>query len=153
MDKTAEAILSAAEARAGLVSMAQERAACGEWPTPETPADFLFWIEDEEQIQRDLAEARPEEAEERAPYADLLHHYAALLRQAGVWPSCPVWSYEYILRHLLKHLEALSARFQGGEDLGRIFDGTDLFRELAEKVQALDRARGIKDAATGASES
>jgi len=90
MDKTVEAILTAAELQAGLVSMARDRAACSEWPVPERPADTLFWIEDEEELQRDQAEICPEEAGVRLPYADLLHCYAGLLRQAGVRPCLMV---------------------------------------------------------------
>lgn len=72
-------------------AMAEERAACGNWPAPKTEADYLMWIEDEIEVQKDQADAQPNEAPERLAYASELSQASLDLRSAGVLPSPPPW--------------------------------------------------------------
>jgi hypothetical protein len=139
-------ILIMAEKQIGAVSMARDRASCGEWPDPISPAEFLAWIEDEEEIQRDNAASSPAEAAEILPYAELLGHYAGLLRACDVEPA-PIFGYEYIRNHLVHTLIALAKRVESGEDYGPIFDGTNLFMELLTRVRALSKTKNADDEA------
>jgi hypothetical protein len=136
-------ILTIAEKHIGAVSMARDRASCGEWPDPVSPAEFMAWIEDEEQIQRDNAASSPAEAAEMLPYAETLGHYAALLRACGVQPA-PIFGYEYVRDHLVHTLIALAKRVESGEDYGPIFDGVNLFMELLTRVRAMSKGRNAE---------
>ena len=71
------------------VELARERASCGCWPAPNSPSDFLMWIEDEADTQADQGEQYPDE--NRKPYAAYLREVADLLRDTGVVPSTPPW--------------------------------------------------------------
>lgn len=139
-------ILIIAEKQGGAVSIARDRASCGEWPDPVSPAEFLAWIEDEEEIQRDIAKDSPAEAAERLPHAEILGHYAGLLRAAGVEPA-PIFSYTYLRDHLIHTLITLAKRVESGEDYGPIFDGVNLFMELLTRVRALAKAKNTEDEA------
>lgn len=132
-------ILAMAEKHIGAVSMARDRASYGEWPDPVTAADFLAWIENEEQVQRDESEASPHEASERLPEAELLGMYAKLLRATGVKPAA-VFDYEYLRHNLAHRLAALAQRVNAGEDFGKIFDGVNLFHKLLVRTVATNRA-------------
>lgn len=89
--RTVEDVLKYAESELGAVSLANERASYGEWPVPESPADYLMWIEDEAEIQEAGAEAHPYEADTWTTYAIALRKFAADLRELGVTPSPKPW--------------------------------------------------------------
>jgi len=82
-------ILQQAEDTDFLMSMARDRAACGNFPLPETPGVYLFWFEDEAEIQEAQAETYPDEAEQRLQYAAVLREAAGRLRDLGYEPSLP----------------------------------------------------------------
>jgi hypothetical protein len=79
----AQAILDEAERSLGLKSLAQERAANGNWPNPETISDYLFWVEDEMSQQGGWPQNRR--------YANQLRKVAEGLRQLGFLPSIAPW--------------------------------------------------------------
>ena len=81
-DARAWRILAEAEEAFGAQSLARERAACGEWPRPQTIPDFLAWIEDEV--------ANPPE-EGGATYLRALRGVATELRQLGFVPAIAPW--------------------------------------------------------------
>ena len=54
-DSRARRILCEAEDAFEVVSMAHERASCGDWPAPALVQDYLFWIEDEARVQENSA--------------------------------------------------------------------------------------------------
>ena len=70
-----------------------DRAACGEWPLPETPADFLAWIDDERQIQEDFLadDIHEDERSQRGAYVRRLGEIFRELRDAGITPSRLPW--------------------------------------------------------------
>lgn len=82
-------ILYQAEETDFLMSMAQERAACGSFADPAEPGAYLFWLEDEAEIQQAQAETCPDEAPGRRPYAALLRAVAGRLRDLGFTPIAP----------------------------------------------------------------
>jgi hypothetical protein len=84
-------ILEDAEDAFGAKSMAQERAANGNWPQPANIADFLFWIEDEATIQEDRLRTQTRGARIRRPYAEALRGVAQELRELGFRPATPPW--------------------------------------------------------------
>lgn len=136
-------ILVMAEKFMGEVSQSRDRAASTEWPEPITPADFLGWMEDEANLQRDQAEHSPDEAAERLAYAENLELFASLLRGAGVEPT-PIFDEAHLSNLLVHTLIALSQRVETGEDYGRIFDaaqGANLFEDLLMRFRAVNKAR------------
>lgn len=80
-------ILREAEETDFLMSMAEDRAACSNFLPPTTPASFLFWFEDEAEIQEAQAETYPDETEKRLQYATVLREVAGRLRDLGYEPS------------------------------------------------------------------
>lgn len=60
-----------------------ERAAAGSWNAPQTIPDFLFWLEDEAEIQ--------ESGGEEKAYAQVLRGVANELRSLGYQPSPAPW--------------------------------------------------------------
>ena len=54
---TPDAVLELAELTADAKTLAEERAANGDWPAPVTVADYLAWIEDEATIQEEAVQA------------------------------------------------------------------------------------------------
>ncbi|OPY05599.1 MAG: hypothetical protein A4E61_00247 [Syntrophorhabdus sp. PtaB.Bin184] len=77
------AILHKAEEEGWVMSMVNERAGCANRSMPETPADYLAWINDELEIQQAQLEAYPEETD-RKGYIDLLTKVVSELRVLGV---------------------------------------------------------------------
>jgi hypothetical protein len=102
-DEALRFLLAAAEQDTLLVSMAQERAGCGEWLPelhPRTAADYLTWALDEAlvQVEQALQEMREEAANpqhtydrDRLPYAMRLLHWAGKLAECGVYPALLPW--------------------------------------------------------------
>lgn len=88
-EQAAWEILQEVEDTDFLKSMAEDRAACGNFLPTATPASFLFWFEDEAEIQEAQAETYPDEAEKRRQYATVLREVAGRLRDLGYEPSCP----------------------------------------------------------------
>lgn len=82
-------ILREAEGTDFLMSMAEDRAACGNFRSPTSLGDYLFWFEDEAEIQEAQAETYPDEAEKRLRYAAVLREVADRLRELGYEPSIP----------------------------------------------------------------
>jgi hypothetical protein len=74
------------------------RAACGEWPVPQTEAEWLAWILDELEVQVDmLKEGRDygsEEVSRRAAYAGTLIENALPFLRAGIAPAPLPWEME-----------------------------------------------------------
>lgn len=93
---TPETILEEAEREIQAKSMAEDRACCGEWSYPKTPADYLMWLEDEAELQQNLMFADETldspEVKAREDYASRLLFYSRLLREFGVKPSTPPWA-------------------------------------------------------------
>ena len=81
-DLRAWRILAEAEEAFGVQSLARERAACGEWPRPQTVPDFLVWIEDE---------AANPPAEGGVAYLRALRGVAEELRALGFAPAPAPW--------------------------------------------------------------
>lgn len=77
------AILEGAEATDGVKSMAEDRAACGGLHAPSTVSDYLFWLEDEAEIQEANFESLPDMYREVPPYIAVLRDFAARLRDLG----------------------------------------------------------------------
>ncbi len=73
-------ILRQAETDELAMSMAVERAACNNRTTPTTPGDYLFWLEDEAEIQAAVHEIE---------YAAWLEQTATELRGLGISPAVP----------------------------------------------------------------
>lgn len=73
------------------MSMAEDRAACGGLTAPVTISDYLFWLEDEAEIQEAQAETFPDaiEAERHSLYATRLRTTAEMLRELGFSPTPP----------------------------------------------------------------
>lgn len=84
LGESVEEILMEAEETVGAISMARDRASCGEWPMPMSPEDYVSWIIDEAELQEEQAATHPEEADERLPYAKALRDISARLQAAGV---------------------------------------------------------------------
>jgi hypothetical protein len=82
------AILTEAEATDAIKSMVEERAGCGNLPTPDSINDYLFWIEDEAEIQEAQLETSPDETD-RPPHLVLLRELAGRLRDLGFTPDAP----------------------------------------------------------------
>ena len=89
-----DAVLRAAEKELGAVADASEVAGGLGVEESVTAGQCLWFIEDEAEVQEDLADialaeggAACEEAGKRRRYAERLRHYAALLREAGVVPE------------------------------------------------------------------
>ena len=79
----ANRILDEAEEAFNARSRAQERATCENWGRPEKVVDYLFWIEDEAQLQEKLNGDRV--------YAKALQGVAQEIRALGFEPSPPPW--------------------------------------------------------------
>ena len=90
-------ILDDAEQYLEARTVADERAALGEWPTPQTISDYLFWIEDETQVQTDrIRSIAIEERKSQEAYARALAGVAIELRGWGFEPSLPPWA-KYVI--------------------------------------------------------
>ena len=89
MDETdAEAILAEADSRLRVKQMALERARYHDYPDPETPKEYLAWIEREARaIQAILAQDASFVREEVRVYAQALNEVAERLRAIGVEPA------------------------------------------------------------------
>ncbi|MCB9136587.1 MAG: hypothetical protein H6636_14275 [Anaerolineales bacterium] len=85
----ASKILQEAEETDFLKTMAEDRATCGNFLPPDIPGAYLFWFEDEAEIQEAQAETYPDEAEKRLRYADILREVAGRLRDLGYERSIP----------------------------------------------------------------
>lgn len=83
------AILDEGEATDAVRSMAEDRAACGGLPTPTAVNHYLYWIEDEAEIQEANFETLPEMYAEVPPYITLLRELAGRLRDLGFTPQAP----------------------------------------------------------------
>lgn len=84
------AILAEAEATDAIKSMVEERVGCGNLPAPETINAYLFWIEDEAEIQEANFESLPEMYPEVPPYLALLRELAGRIRDLGFTPEAPI---------------------------------------------------------------
>jgi len=91
-------ILEEWERKLGVMSMALDRFGCGCWPEeippPTSPEDFLAWIEDEAEFQREQYEIEKDtfnEADLRLAYANELEEAAGELRKAGILPNKLPW--------------------------------------------------------------
>ena len=82
-------ILNQAEESHLVMSMAWDRAGCGNWTQPTTIGDHLWWLEDEVEIQEAQAESFPDEAPRRQTYANILREIAGQLRDLGFGPVAP----------------------------------------------------------------
>lgn len=91
--ETIQTILSAWEAHLGILTTVQDRAACGDWPQPETADDYLFWVEAEAQTQEEQINGLSGmELDATIQYTGHLRQMAAQLRALGVKPSPAPWS-------------------------------------------------------------
>jgi hypothetical protein len=79
----ANRILEEAEEAFGALSLARQRAACASWDPPETVNDYLFWIEDEATIQKELVGD--------LVLASALQGVVNELCALGLTPSPPPW--------------------------------------------------------------
>ena len=86
----ARRILCEAEDAFEVVSMAYERASCGDWPAPAMVQDYLFWIEDEARVQENLLCCDQASVEDRI-YTRALWSLASELRELGYQPSLAPW--------------------------------------------------------------
>lgn len=86
-DSQAWAILEEAEATDTVKSMAEDRAACGGLPAPTAIPHYLWWIEDEAEIQEANLESLPEMYADVPPYLALLRELAERLRDLGFLPE------------------------------------------------------------------
>jgi hypothetical protein len=95
IQRMAFAILDEAEDAIGVKSLARERASCGEWPIPQTPGEFLFWIEDEAVHQEDMTEVEAELLEGNETrlqtHTQALREVADRLRDLGFTPAPAPW--------------------------------------------------------------
>jgi hypothetical protein len=82
-ENLANRILDEAEEAFGTRSLARERAACGNWESPVTVADYLLWVEDEAALQEELGED--------LIYAKALRGIANEIRELGFEASPPPW--------------------------------------------------------------
>lgn len=86
-------ILREAEGTDFLMSMAQHRAACGNFSAPKTPGDYLVWFEAESEIaeaslpMEAQAKTYPNKAEKPLQYATVLREVADRLRDLGYEPA------------------------------------------------------------------
>jgi hypothetical protein len=85
-DQWAFQILQEAEATDLVISTLRERAACGGWPEPKTPADFLAWIDDESSLIETYGD--------RPAYVQRLKEFAERLRDLGITPATLPWQQE-----------------------------------------------------------
>ena len=88
---TPDSVLEMAELTADAKTLAEERAANGDWPAPVTVADYLAWIEDEATIQEEQAADHSQERGDRIADALALQAVACHLRCLGVRPSRLPW--------------------------------------------------------------
>lgn len=72
------------------VHIAEERAANGGWPMPETPNDYLMWIGDEYNLQMDQFVLHPNELDRYGPIK-ILAQAITLMWSVGIVPSRPPW--------------------------------------------------------------
>jgi hypothetical protein len=70
-----------------LMSMAQDRAACGGFAAPANPGAYLFWLEDEAEIQQAQADTCPDEAPRRMQSAAVLRAAAGFATWASRQPN------------------------------------------------------------------
>ena len=84
-------ILEEADEAFGAKQMAEERAACGEWPAPTTIPEYLTYIEDEAEVQEREQPTNPDEMIERMVYAAALRELAQELRKLGFEPAPAPW--------------------------------------------------------------
>jgi len=82
-DQLASQILQEGETTDLVMSTMCERAACGGWAEPKTPADFLAWIEDEVTFQEVYGN--------RPAYVERLKEAAERLRELGITPAALPW--------------------------------------------------------------
>lgn len=77
----------------GVMELAKDRAANGEWPCPIELGDFLMWIEDEIDLQINQFTLIPgsDDVNVVFEYARALQECAFELRALGVRPSPPPW--------------------------------------------------------------
>lgn len=85
-------ILAEAEEAFDAKSMACERAACGNWPSPSTIADYLMWLEDEARLQEQQIGSDTPDGREQAAYARALSDLAKELRGLGFEPGPAPWA-------------------------------------------------------------
>lgn len=85
-DQLAFEILRDAEVTDLVMSTIRERAVCGSWPDPKTPADFLAWIEDEAAFQETYGS--------RPAYVQRLQEVAERLHDLGITPAPMPWQGE-----------------------------------------------------------
>lgn len=104
-DQAAWGILREAEDTDFLMSMAEDRAARGNFLPPTTSGAFIFWFEDEAEIQEAQAESYPDEAEKRLRYATALREVADRLRDLGYVPSVPEKEKPVVRCHSLTQVE------------------------------------------------
>lgn len=84
------AMLAEAEATDAVKSMAEDRAACGGLPAPSAINHYLYWIEDEAEIQEANFETLPEMYADVPPYIAFLQELAGRLRDLGFTPETPL---------------------------------------------------------------
>ena len=101
-------ILDDAEQYLEARTVADERAAIGAWPAPQTISDYLFWIEDETQVQTDrIRSIAIEERKSQEAYARALAGVAIELRGWGFEPSLPPWV-KYVIINESRGIDCLS---------------------------------------------
>lgn len=84
-------ILIQGEKNARAMTMARERAADGGWRKPQTPADYLGWIEDEIKVLGAVLKEKLSDADRTSAseYGEALRMVVRKLRLIGVMPSDP----------------------------------------------------------------
>ena len=114
-------ILDEAEQCLEARTLADERAAIGEWPAPQTISDYLFWIEDEAQYQADqIGTVAIDERKSQEAYTRALAGVAIELRGWGFKPSLPPWGDKYVLVN-----ESMGIAFLGREGEHYVMPGED----------------------------
>jgi len=65
------------------IDLARERAACGNWPRPETPEEILAWTQDELRVQLDCVASDEGEYEGRKEEIDALETAVNWMKSDG----------------------------------------------------------------------
>jgi len=78
------------------IAFLNERAACGSWPIPDTPAEIAAWALDEMTVQSELAHKYPGEAVDRMASAARFAELAATYLQNGTVPAALPWEENYV---------------------------------------------------------
>ncbi len=91
VEALARRILDDAEEAFAARSLAETRALKGRFPRPVSIQDYLFWIEDELQLQGNFQKKRPDEQAQQRIYVLALYELTRELRRLGFKPSPAPW--------------------------------------------------------------